>query len=280
MKNRGVDSLHEEDIHFNIIVHKSHNTYSNLNRIQDHIKLQHKENTTIFGDNIHPKAPFSWAQVTNINRPAHQETQHVPAPKVNRLQYRNKKDNSHFRKELPREISSTSNSDDYGWNKVGKGGKASKQYHIPLYNRFESLPDLDHIENISKFQTFSCGNCDLKFSSQSMLRTHIKIHKNLNNSMCKCALSKEHDRTRDEVKFLRSELEKSKNEIKTLKEFNALKHIDNSEIIVSLNEKQPVLIRESVIVLDVQNVPIQAKFRIIKKKKITQVVIIQGVWRS
>ena len=83
--------LHEEDIHFNIIVHKSHNTYSNLSRTQEHIKFQHKENTTIFGDNIHPKAPFSWAQVTNINRPAHQETQQVPAPKVNRLQYRNKK---------------------------------------------------------------------------------------------------------------------------------------------------------------------------------------------
>ena len=61
------------------------------------------------------------------------------------------------------------------------------------------------------------------------------------------------------MKFLRSELEKSKNEIKTLKEFNALTHNDTIEIIESLNEKQPVLIRESVIVLGVQNVPIQAK---------------------
>ena len=95
-----------------------------------------------------------------------------------------------------------------------------------------------------------------------MLRTHIRIHKNINNSICKCALSKEHDRTRDEVNFLRSEL---KNEIKTLKEFNALKHNDNIEMIETMNEKQPVLIRESVIVLGVQNVPIQAEIRRIKK---------------
>ena len=251
--------LHEEDIHFNIIVHKSHNTYSNLSRTQEHIKFQHKENTTIFGDDIHPKAPFLWAQVTNINRPAHQETQQVPAPKVNLLQYRSKKDNSPSRDELPREISFTSNSNDSRWNIVGKGGKASKQYNIPIHNRFESLPNSDDIEDISKLPNFSCGNCDLKFSSQSVMRTHMKIHKDPNTSTCKCFLSKENQKVIDEVKFLRSELEKSKNEIKTLRESKSLKQNEHDNIIQPQTIRPKEVTRDSVITFRCQNCPFTTK---------------------
>ena len=57
--------LHEDDIHYNIIVHKSHNASKNMYH-EEHNKKHHGEETTLFGDVIQQK---SWAQVTNAFRP-------------------------------------------------------------------------------------------------------------------------------------------------------------------------------------------------------------------
>ena len=48
--------LHEDDIHFNIIVHKTHNVYYNASQIRKHSNVQHNDNTTLFGDIISPQA--------------------------------------------------------------------------------------------------------------------------------------------------------------------------------------------------------------------------------
>ena len=59
-----------------------------------------------------------------------------------------------------------------------------------------------------------------------MLKTHMKIHKNIEE--CKCTASKDYKEALSEVRLLQSTIENMKNEMKTLKEYKELKTSENS----------------------------------------------------
>ena len=61
--------LHEDEIHYNIILHKSHNTFKSKTKHDKHTTAAHEEGRTLFGDLQQPKVSSSWAKVTSINRP-------------------------------------------------------------------------------------------------------------------------------------------------------------------------------------------------------------------
>ena len=65
--------LHEDEVHFNIIVHKSHNAFKRTNSFEKHAKSVHETNLTIFGDSNSPQALHSWAEVIKVHRPGHQD---------------------------------------------------------------------------------------------------------------------------------------------------------------------------------------------------------------
>ena len=62
--------LHEDDVHYNIIVHKS------VNNFKEHIKEDHREMTTIFGETNGKMTSKSWAQVTKVCRPGYLDPHH------------------------------------------------------------------------------------------------------------------------------------------------------------------------------------------------------------
>ena len=64
--------LHEEYIHYNLIVHRSHNAFKNT-VLKKPMEKDHKEqNQTIFGDVLNSQVinnSKSWAQITEAFRP-------------------------------------------------------------------------------------------------------------------------------------------------------------------------------------------------------------------
>ena len=66
--------LHDDDVHYNMIVHKSHNAFTIRDNIEEHHKNTHSE-TTIFGDVLQSQnspGTKSWAQITEKIRPESQ----------------------------------------------------------------------------------------------------------------------------------------------------------------------------------------------------------------
>ena len=61
--------------------------------------------------------------------------------------------------------------DDFGWKKVGKKGKVSKAYNIPVQNKYEIMLEEDKsgdlIQNLTPFQ---CAECNMKISTKN----HVK----------------------------------------------------------------------------------------------------------
>ena len=51
--------LHEDEVHFNIIVHKSHNAFKRTNSFEKHDKSVQEKNLTIFGDSNSSQALHS-----------------------------------------------------------------------------------------------------------------------------------------------------------------------------------------------------------------------------
>ena len=61
--------LHEDDIHYNIIVHKSHNGVRRENGINEHESKHREDSESIFGERLYepPKISKSWAQATKLH---------------------------------------------------------------------------------------------------------------------------------------------------------------------------------------------------------------------
>ena len=77
-----------------------------------------------------------------------------------------------------------------------------------------------------------------------MLNTSIRVHKPL--SQCNCVVSKEHIKVVNLVKLLRSELEKARNKVTTLKEFQVLKANVNAITSETLNAKNNNVVKQLV----------------------------------
>ena len=59
--------IHEDDIHYNLIVNKCHNIFKNTIKQSEHIPKNHNtDNVTIFGEVIQPKDLQTWAQKTGV----------------------------------------------------------------------------------------------------------------------------------------------------------------------------------------------------------------------
>ena len=61
--------LHEDEVHFNIIVQKSHNAFKKVNCVKKSVISVHSE--TIFGDTNSSPQKRSWADITKVHRPVY-----------------------------------------------------------------------------------------------------------------------------------------------------------------------------------------------------------------
>ena len=79
--------IHKDDIHYNLIVHKSHNTFKTNDSKKDHISKHDEPKETIFGDLVFT-SPLTWAQVTEkstlqtskTNTEVGRQTRHIESP--------------------------------------------------------------------------------------------------------------------------------------------------------------------------------------------------------
>ena len=250
--------LHEDDVHYNIIVHKSHNVYKSVNNFKEHIKEDHREMTTIFGETNGKITSKSWAQVTKVCRPGYLDPHHeinTDAKIVSSEESQNL---------------DCSTSDDLGWEKVGKRGKVNKVYNIPVHNKYDILQEADNNADSARNQTsFQCEECNIKISTKTMLKAHMKIHKTkaVPFKKCNCLMSKEYEKLQNEAKILRRELEQCKIKMKTLQDFSALKQhsvppiiqLDAPKIQVENEQNSNVVIRESVITFCCKECPFTTK---------------------
>ena len=124
--------LHEDDVHYNIIVHKSHNAYKSK------------------GDN--PEISKSWAQVTKAYRPGVESPSGTNTPPGDRVTGGTGQQGQESVKNMPHQkqdefnsevVHNTESASD--WKKVGKRGNLNKHYNNPVNNRFEILPKDDEI---------------------------------------------------------------------------------------------------------------------------------------
>ena len=126
----------------------------------------------------------------------------------------------------------TNSPEDDGWQTVRRKKKSNIRYNIPVLNIFEGLCETGDKESSEKDEIiFKCDISNFMFSTNSMLKTHMKIHKQKSFNMddCKCTSSKNYNEAIQEVKLLRSHLEQLKNEMKTLKEYKDLKTCENEQ---------------------------------------------------
>ena len=69
--------LHNDDIHYNMIVHRSHNAFHKDINPKEHIEKDHNKCQTIFGDSIGHESPTklrTWANITSYHRPGYIQT--------------------------------------------------------------------------------------------------------------------------------------------------------------------------------------------------------------
>ena len=163
--------LHEDDIHYNIILHKSHNTFKSKTDMAKHMVGEQKEEITIFGDKIQSQNHISWAEITKINRPANLFSPETGPQSSSILKpgilAKGKKMGT-----PPPDIDS--------WQEVNRKRNVDNRYNIPVRNRFEGLCETnDNIVKEKEQTCFRCDVCKFEFSTKSMLKTHMKIHKNI-----------------------------------------------------------------------------------------------------
>ena len=156
--------LHEDEVQFTIIVHKSHNAFKKTNNFKTHTKSEHEGNVTLFDDINSSPALHSWAEVTKVHRPGHQD----PDLEDSIQEVENTSKDIYLN---PIENDNQEEIDE--WQTVGKGGRIRDKYTIPVLNRFESLPEDNEVlaENMADF---SCGNCDLRFSTKNHVKDTYK----------------------------------------------------------------------------------------------------------
>ena len=95
---------------------------------------------------------------------------------------------------------------DTEWTTVNRKRSSNIVYNIPVQNRFEGI-DMAENKSTSAKETMEskCDLCDFIFSTKSMLKTHMKIHKTQpsNVNECKCSASKDYKDSLNEVRLLR-----------------------------------------------------------------------------
>ena len=131
--------LHEDDIHYNIIVHKDHNAYKTVTVEEKHIENDHGENMSIFGDKIHTVEKKTWAEVTKVHRPGYQSSQDTDRTPEGVFQSMVKED--HVESKVDDNVSDFDHKEANDWKPVGKGGHKNIKYNVPVQNRFTNLPD-------------------------------------------------------------------------------------------------------------------------------------------
>ena len=188
--------LHKDEIHYNIILHKSHNTCHGKNKMMKHKTDDHVEERTLFGDLLQPKMSSSWANITSINRPVNKSNPYTGLQDLNEIKPQTQ----------DRKIDNDVPNHDNDWQTVTKKRKCNIVYNIPVQNRFEGLGVAEKEESSEKqssLSQYNCDFCDFQFSTKSMLKTHMKIHKAKSTSIdeCKCAASKDHKNSLNEINF-------------------------------------------------------------------------------
>ena len=171
--------IHEDDIHYNLIVHKSHNAFKESSNIE-HMKKKHSNNTsTIFGDSLQLNGiqeTRSWAQVTEAYRPSLPNEQ-SKFSNTNCLKRKNT-DTINTKEEM------SSNIDD-GWQQVAKIGgtknresprplspKQKQPFNLPTQNRFINLQDTETSEYEVEMLCHKCELCGNEFQNQSAIEHH------------------------------------------------------------------------------------------------------------
>ena len=172
--------LHEDDIHYNMIVHKSHNASKNKYE-EEHKKKYHGEETTLFGDVMHQK---SWAQITKAFRPNIPEKLVISEQVKNHTSPNNYKDENLDKNDYNQFSGSTANEE--GWQKVQRKGihkiqaspkkpikEQAKPIEIPLQNKFSKLIDINTCEVEDKAcPKNKCESCGFEFKSRNSLEQH------------------------------------------------------------------------------------------------------------
>ena len=161
--------LHEDDNHYNLIVHKNHNAFRKEEPLRKHMPNHKKHIETIFGDfafttNQNPK---TFAEMTKKSISSEPEKILLDKQEVNKA-----------------DLGSLNNPDESedGWQKVtNKGKKVSPkkqkvQFILPTQNRFSDFNDAsEEIVNSSDTNdtnVHSCGGCGYSFQTKEIMEDH------------------------------------------------------------------------------------------------------------
>ena len=196
--------LHEDETHYNIILHKSHTTFKSKNIFSEHKTEEHDKGKTLFGDYLQHQESSSWADVTSKNRPCNKSNP-FSGPQSSRIIKPGVLYNEVGLTSKDKEEGDTP-SYDTEWTTVNRKRSSNIVYNIPVQNRFEGI-DMAENKSTSAKETMEskCDLCDFIFSTKSMLKTHMKIHKTQpsNVNECKCSASKDYKDSLNEVRLLR-----------------------------------------------------------------------------
>ena len=125
--------MHDDDVHYNIIVHKSHNTSNDF-----------KDN------NVNSK---SWAQITKAHRPGYMSS--LDSINQDDVEVVKVKENIQV--------------DGGEWQTVGKRGSQRRKYTVPVQNRFDKLSEEEDNEVLPQDdKLYNCEVCQTKISTKTM----------------------------------------------------------------------------------------------------------------
>ena len=199
---------------------------------------------TIFCDKIQIINKNTWAEVSKVYRPGHQDTDR-PIEEVAPYFAKGDLDAS----KVGVSVIKRGN----GLESVDHVENELPKYNIPVKNRFTNLcDDEDNSQVWEKIQGFDCDTCSFSSSTKSMLNSHKKIHKTFIAGNCNCLLSSEYDKAIKEIRLLRSQLEKTKNEMKILKDSKHMEQNNPKTIGQIVLENRQDQVRQSVITLRCQ----------------------------
>ena len=242
--------LHEDDIHYNIIVHKSHNVFkTNLDK-----ELMTNKQTTIFGDILQPTELSnnkSWAKVTKAYRPGIPEE-----PDTTSTSHLLERNTPHIITNTNINTKTNTSQGEEGWQTVTRKGvvknneskrpvspKQQQIFCVPTQNRFDNLQEDENKEEEVQLINHKCDLCGSEFQNTNSLEHHKRsAHRQTKRKV-------EFEENKDEIiKNLRSELSKEKKEHKeTKKNLEALEkeYRDcESEMVRSHEEKERMKIKE------------------------------------
>ena len=176
--------LHEDNIHYNIIVHKNHNVSKENDSIKKHNENHKEGKETLFGDILFKPTKISntYAQVTNASLLQKR-------PSVTEGTNETVKDDTDQGENDLKTNSVSQGSSEKGWKTVinrGSGNRDKKENHnsplkhkvtfaIPINNRFDNLAentnavDTEHKEDNT---THACQGCSFRFQTKSILEEH------------------------------------------------------------------------------------------------------------